>query len=305
MKSSKSKSRTSRSSKPTPRQSSLTPKHDQINSLLSPKQKKPDKKLEEKFINSHSQLRSPKTSKRLIAKTERQKEFTTFNPNSKKKLRSKSQEDTEAIVSTLKTSVKPKKRHTLKKLINDGKKLNDLVQKPDIDCINEVLSRITPKHLTQKPAPKTLIEKTKLLVKQKPEKQVPEGKLDPQASTHSPSPPACKSKVLHKKSKSTSSLLPKPSIPSDPIKSIKPIKPCKPIKPSKPSKVQLVEPEGPNIISKQPSTSPPSKSHKRVPSYLPVKGTFISSTLGKLSPGKVPGKEEISARMLQLSQKLS
>ena len=288
MKSTKSGSRTSRSSKLIPRQSSLTSKHQSIETFPSPKQKKADKKLEDKFINSHSQLRSQKSSKRLIAKLERFKEVREPAPlyiGNKKKLRAKSQADAESILSTLEHSVKPKRRHTLKRLINDGKKHLDLNQKPDIECIKEVLSRITPKQATHKITSSNLnlIEKTKLLVKHKTEKQSQETKLkqEPQHNSANTNPPASKSKNLHKKSKSDSNL------------------------PVKPIKTSSSESDPNNILIKQIRASAPNKSHKRVLSYLPAKGTFISSTLGKLSPGKAPGKEEISAKMLQLCQKLT
>ena len=292
MKQTKSGSRTSRSTKQTSRQSSLTPKHQSIESLLTPKnpkRKKFDKKVEDKLINFNSHLRSQKAEKRLIAKSERLKEVReapSLYPGNKEIFRAKSQAEIEAIVTSLEHSVKPKRRHTLKRFIDDGKRPQDVIQKPDTECIKEVLSRITPKHSTPLIDTKNLniIEKTQLILKLKTEKQSQneEKKLkqELQECTFKPNTSKPKPKSLHKKSKSDSHL------------------------PIKPSKVQPCDQEASPFIDKLIRPPAPNKYHKRVPSNIPSKGTFISSTLGKLSPGKVPGKDEISAKMLQLTLKI-
>lgn len=291
MKSTKSGSRTSRSTKQTSRQSSLTPRHQSIESLLTPKipkRKKSDKKVEDKLINFHSHLRSQKAEKRLIANSERLKEVReapSLYPGNKKIFRAKSQSEIEAIVNSLENSVKPKRRHTLKRVNDDGKRPQDVIQKPDTECIKEVLTRITPKHSTPTIDTKNLniIEKTQLLLKLKTEKQSQneEKKLkqELQECTFKPNTSKPKAKGLHKKSKSDSHL------------------------PTKPVKLQSPNQNASPLISNQIRPPAPNKYHKRVPSYIPSKGTFISSTLGKLSPGKVPGKEEISAKMHRLSLK--
>jgi hypothetical protein len=293
MKKAKSGSKSSRSSRLSSRQDSLTPRHQSISSLLSPKtpkRKKNEKKVEDKLISNFLVLRSSKAEKRLISKSDKLKEVReapSIFPGSSKIFRAKSQSEIEAIVNTIEHSVKPKRRHTQKKSSSDLKRPQDVIPRPDIESIKEVLTRVTPKQANEKIDTKgmNIIQKTKILVKMKSEKiaqnREVQIKQEMKECTFKPNIEKLKTvKTLHKKSNSESQLN---------LKS--------------PKDKDSDQDEFSNYyLSKQVRTPAPNKFHKRNPT-LQIKGTFISSTLGKLSPGKVPGKDEISAKMNRLSMK--
>lgn len=235
--------------------------------------------------DSHRRLlKTIKCSNSSSAKPKKVKETASFMFDPKKLLKSKTEKQLKATKTATANLRKSKKSPSSPK--------KSPKEKHEFDCLKDLIEKTTPKFQSEKfksAKPKTN-EKTEKMMKKKSQKltQKEPKKKDLKDSAEKPEL-STNTVGNHKKSKSEL------------------------IFPQK-SKSEQITPQksspGSNKDNPPPTKelriSPPSRYTRKFQVSQPEKGTFLSSTLGKLSPGKRPDGKELSDKLqrLQLHSRL-
>lgn len=272
-----------KNSKNTARLSSLTPRNKAIDSLLSPRapyRAQSAKQVKNILINNSPINSHTKVEKRLLSYSEKPNELKNpfdIHPNLKKnvKPRPKTEKKTKVLKSSATETVALKKVNRSKKNSNSARQ--ESTEKPDLACLKDLIEKITPKFQSEQIDLNKLgkVEKSEFLTKSKSQKLEENIKREIKDCTINfslSSRPTC----IHNKTKSLN------------------------IFPSKPKSKFIIKKVSP-ATDIEFKLSPPNYFHRKNPASLSEKGTFLSSTLGKMSPGKRPDAKELSDKLKRLS----
>ena len=272
-----------KNSKNTERFSSLTPRTKAIDSLSSPRapcRAQSAKQVKNIFVRKNQINKSTEAEKLLLPCSGKPIEFKcpfNFRPNLKRnnKPKLKTEKEIKVLKSSSTEIVELKKVNRRKKKSNSPPQESN--KKQDLACLKDLIEKITPKYQSEQMDLNKLgiVEKSEFLKKSKSQKLAQEENSKKEIKDFNFKPTlSAQTDSSHKKTKSLTIFR---------------------------SKQKSINKKDSPVIKTEFKPSPSSYFHRKNPASLSEKGTFLSSTLGMMSPGNRPNAKELSDKLQRLS----